>query len=103
MEYGKMIKSTKHVKNLKIYHAEHSSFRKLREKHFPQLIIGTESYREVMLELLLNIIRDINPWDDLPRQFFRDYMLDIRSIVEANHDIELPEYIIKKMSEDLYN
>lgn len=97
-----MTKRNKHIKNIKIYHSEHCSFRDLKSSNFFSYFYSQDDYQKPLMEALINIVRDINPKDSFGYDEFIEELEYYFSMSEINHKIILPKVIITTLIEEVY-
>lgn len=80
----------KELKNLKIYHADHFSYKKLKSKPFFFFINRTGQYKHTLLEALVNIVRDFNPHEKIDKIDLTISIEEYIDLAEVSNHIEVP-------------
>lgn len=83
--------TNQHIRHIRIYHKDHFSYKKLQVKPFFSFLETTVEYKHALLEVLINLVRDLNPNDKIK---FDDLLLSFEEYIdlsEVSNDIDIPE------------
>lgn len=84
--------TNQHIRHIRIYHKDHFSYKKLQVKPFFAFLDTAAEYKHALLEVLINLVRDLNPNDKIK---YYDLLFSFEEYVdlsEVANDIVIPDF-----------
>ncbi len=98
-----MCMKSRNIHNVRLYNANPTSFVDLSQKYFfPYIYINGGKYRNVLIEFLVNVVKDLDKADKYTREVFEDLTTESFILAEISQDVELPEFMINDILNNLY-